>query len=521
MSSKKKNNKNKNKRIKRIKRIKGQKIHSHKLKVYNNTKENTDSKDITSKTNINSKDTNSKHIIIPIIALIILLLFNFTIIPRISFEDNNVNIRYNTKYKGNDYKARNLLKDYTNKVKVINRVNTKKIGDYKVEYELKFGIIKIKRTRIVSVIDDVKPNINLKGDNPETVCPEKEYKEPGFEAIDEYDGNLDKDVKITSANDIITYTVKDESGNKKTVKRKIVYEDKEKPTIELKGNNNISIYTGNKYEEPGYTAIDNCDGDLTDKVSITGSVDTGKTGTYEITYKVKDNNNNEATATRKIEVKNWSIIRPSSGGNGKGIVYLTFDDGPNEGTTNAILDVLKEEGIQATFFITCNGPDYLVRRMNDEGHTIALHTATHNYNYVYSSVDNYFNDLNQVSNRVKSITGIESKIIRFPGGSSNTISKRISPGIMTTLTSEVKKRGYKYFDWNVDSNDAAGANAASVYSNVTNNISLGRENIVLMHDIKTATKDAIRKIIKYGKENGFTFKKITMDTVMITHGVNN
>ena len=71
--------------------------------------------------------------------------------------------------------------------------------------------------------------------------PRKEYKEPGFEAIDEYDGNLDKDVKITSANDIITYTVKDESGNKKTVKRKIVYEDKEKPTIELKGNNNISI----------------------------------------------------------------------------------------------------------------------------------------------------------------------------------------------------------------------------------------------------------------------------------------
>ena len=306
-----------------------------------------------------------------------------------------------------------------------------------------------------------------------------------------------------------------------TITRNIKYEDIEKPTITLKGSDNITLYVGNKYNEDGYTATDNCDGDLTNKVKVTNNIDINTPGTYKVTYKVIDNSNNEITKERNITVKKWSIIRPSSGGNGKGIVYLTFDDGPNEGTTNIILDILKEEGVQATFFVTNYGPDYLIKREYDEGHTVALHTASHQYGIVYASVDNYFNDLNQVSNRVERITGEKSMISRFPGGSSNTVSSRYSKGIMTTLTSEVKKRGYHYFDWNVDSGDAAGASIDGVYANVINNISPNRENVVLMHDVKYTTTNALRSIIRYGKQNGYTFKKITYDTVMVTHGVNN
>ena len=161
--------------------------------------------------------------------------------------------------------------------------------------------------------------------------------------------------------------------------------------------------------------------------------------------------------------------------------------------------------------------------MHDEGHTVALHTATHNYATVYASVDSYFNDLITVQNRVKNITGQTSYIIRFPGGSSNTVSRNYSQGIMSTLTSEVVRRGYRYYDWNVSSGDAAGGSPSSeqIKNNVINSLRKDRSNMVLMHDIKACTRDALRSIIRYGKENGYTFEIITMNTEMVRQRVNN
>src|SRR5699024_8931981 len=128
-------------------------------------------------------------------------------------------------------------------------------------------------------------------------------------------------------------------------------------------------------------------------------------------------------------------------------IYLTFDDGPRDGTTDVILDILKEKGVKATFFVTMNGNDSLIKRIVDEGHSIGIHTASHKYDIIYASRDNYFNDLEQVHKRIYDITGVDSKLIRFPGGSSNTISKKYSEGIMSTLTKEVLNKGYQYYDW--------------------------------------------------------------------------
>ena len=184
---------------------------------------------------------------------------------------------------------------------------------------------------------------------------------------------------------------------------------------------------------------------------------------------------------------------------------------------------MKEEGVEATFFVTNHGPDELIKREYDEGHTVALHTATHDYSIVYASDESYFNDLLSVQSRVKRITGYESKIIRFPGGSSNTISRRYSDGIMSRLTNEVVNRGFKYYDWNISSGDAAGGSPSpdTIYNNVVSNLSHDRVNMVLMHDIKTYTRDALRNIIRYGKENGYTFEKITINTEMVKQRVNN
>ena len=324
---------------------------------------------------------------------------------------------------------------------------------------------------------------------------------------------------VQKKEDSIIYSVKDASGNRISVTRNIHKVDTTSPTITLKGNQTTYLGLDEAYQEPGYTADDNCNGDLTDRVKVTGSVTKGKEGTYTLVYEVADDANNKTKVERKVIVSQRTD--PSSGVVKKGVIYLTFDDGPSSVTTGDILNILKEEGVKATFFVTNSGPDYLIKRIFDEGHTIALHTATHNYATVYSSVENYFNDLNTVSNRVKRITGQTSKIIRFPGGSSNTISRNYSVGIMSTLVNEVLSRGYRYYDWNIDSQDAAGANRDQVYRNVTSALSKNKANMVLMHDIKTATRDAIRDIIHYGKENGYTFERIDMDTYMVRQRINN
>ena len=467
----------------------------------------------------NIKNKKNNKIMLLIILTSLLLLIIYLLFPKIKLKgDNQVTITYNQEYIEKGYNAKFLFKDVSNNIKINSNLDNKKIGKYKINYYLKYGILKINKTRIVNVIDNIKPEIITDG-NVINICPNDEIKDYKYQAIDEYDGDITNKVIEDRLDDKIVLSVSDKSNNKIIKEITIDRVDKTAPEIKLNGNNTIYLGVGASYIEPGYTASDNCDGDITDKVLVSGNVGT-TAGTYKVTYSVSDNNDNKTEVIRTIIVRNYNLY--NSGSINKGTIYLTFDDGPNEGTTNVILDVLKEQGVKATFFVTCNGPDYLIKRIYDEGHTVALHTATHDYSYVYSSVDNYFNDLNRVSNRVKNITGIESKIIRFPGGSSNTVSRRYQNGIMTTLTSMVLDKGYRYFDWNVDAMDASSARSSSdVYYNVINNLSMNRANVVLMHDTKGITRDALRNIIKTASSQGYTFSRIEMDTYMVRHGVNN
>ena len=466
-----------------------------------------------------------KYVISIIIIIIILLLISLAVLffwpPKFELtKGQNITLKYGQKYKEPGYKVTKFGHDYSKNVKITNKINKNKLGTYDIIYQVKINGLTFKQIRKVKLIDKEKPKITLTGNQNITICPNKEYKEEGYKAIDNYDGDITSKVQVITKNNIITYKVEDSSGNKTELTRTITKEDKTSPTITLKGNQSQTIYIGESWKEPGYTAADNCDNDLTSKVVISGSVNTNKVGTYKINYTVKDSTSNTFSIDRTVKVINKPVKNNSTVN--KGIIYLTFDDGPKEGTTNVILDILKEENVKATFFVTNSGPDSLIKREYNEGHTVGLHTATHNYSTVYSSVNNYYNDLLQVQNRVKRITGYESKIIRFPGGSSNTISKKYSKGIMTTLTKDVVNKGYHYFDWNVDSDDAGSARSSkTVYNNVVKNLSKNRANVILMHDIKPQTRDALKSIIQFGKNNGYSFDKITMSTPMVTHGVNN
>lgn len=281
------------------------------------------------------------------------------------------------------------------------------------------------------------------------------------------------------------------------------------PTIQLKGPDHITIALGSTYVDEGVNAYDIRS---ETKVETHGSVDTSVVGDYSIEYVATDEHDNSSSITRKV-----SVVNPT------GIIYLTFDDGPGP-YTNYLLDVLKKYNVLATFFVTGSGDDELIKREYDEGHTVALHSNSHNYSYIYSSVDNYYADLAMVRDRVKNITGVSSNLIRFPGGSSNTVSARYDgrSRIMSYLTQDVLRQGYYYFDWNVNSGDAGGASSSDeVYDRVVNGLKVGGESVVLQHDIKGFSVDAVERIIQFGLNNGYIFSKLDSSSYSAHHGVNN
>jgi len=209
----------------------------------------------------------------------------------------------------------------------------------------------------------------------------------------------------------------------------------------------------------------------------------------------------------------------------KSVIYLTFDDGPNRYTTPKVLNILKKNNVKATFFeLKPAKADFdLTKRVIDEGHTLALHGYQHKYDIVYQSQKAYHDNLDLLRNLFFKKFGVWCTISRFPGGSSNIVS-RYNPGIMTKLTGKLHDWGYHYFDWNVDSQDAGGARTAGdTFHNFKNSLVKGRGNVVLMHDYykNDKTINALDKMIRYGKKQGYTFLPITASTDEVHHGVNN
>lgn len=459
------------------------------------------------------KNKNKLILIIGVVLIIFLLIYLF--IPFFKLKGKReITLEVNNEYKENGYLTNAKV------LEVSNNINTSKLGTYTVLYKYK-KYNKIKETiRVVNIVDKTPPELDLIGNLEINNCS-KSYQEEGYAAFDNYDGDLTQKVEKEIKDGKIIYKVKDSSNNITTKERIFSNIDKEGPVIKLKGSS-VNLKINNKYVEQGYTVTDNCDDDLTSKVEITNNININKEGTYEVIYKVKDKSGNESKEVRKVTVYTPKKCF-SSVSNGKpGVIYLTFDDGPSTKNTARLLDILKEENVKATFFlIDKTNTDYLIKRMYDEGHTIGLHTASHNYKYIYSSTTNFIKDIEKIQEKVARITGEKSSIIRFPGGSSNTVSS-FNPGIMCTLSNMVIEKGYHYFDWNVSSGDAGSKRSKkNTYRNVTNNLSKNRANVVLMHDIYDSTVDAVKDIIKYGKDNGYTFEKITMDTEMYTHYVNN
>ncbi len=195
-------------------------------------------------------------------------------------------------------------------------------------------------------------------------------------------------------------------------------------------------------------------------------------------------------------------------------VYLTFDDGPSD-NTRRILNILQREGVKATFFVIgAVSKDHLaiMRDIVNQGHSIAMHTYTHEYSQIYASVEAFLEDQYRIYKLIKETTGVAPSIFRFPGGSINNHNMRIYREIMA----EMLRRGFVPYDWNVSSGDAAGRRYSSdqIVLNVISQASRCTLNpLVLMHDApsKHATVEALPGIIHYFKERGFRFGTLEAD----------
>lgn len=214
-------------------------------------------------------------------------------------------------------------------VTVEGKVDTDVPGDYTLTYQVDFRGRSYTAKRLVHVEDREAPELTLTGQAEVTVSRYDLFQDPGATARDRCDGDLTASIQVTdkASGDIhtLTYTVADKAGNAAAATRRVTVRDIVAPVITLSGQRELFVPLGGAYQEPGFTAQDDADGDLTASVTRAGTVNTASPGVYTLTYTVTDKAGNTATATRQV-----SVYENSSGGSP---VYLTFDDGPSDRVT--------------------------------------------------------------------------------------------------------------------------------------------------------------------------------------------
>lgn len=256
------------------------------------------------------KVLNSQLKIIILITCIIIVLFGIFLLynPFLTLKlmgNSTISLEVMTNYDEEGYEAKFLNNDLTKDVKIIPNIDVNKVGEYTITYTIKALLTTKSIERKIKIVDETKPEIILNGEKNIKLCPNHEYNEEGYNAVDNYDGDITDKVQKKIENNVIQYTVLDSSNNENKQERIITYIDDEKPNIILKSDSKIYVLKNKKYTDLGYSAIDNCDGEITDKVTVLGNVDTSKYGEYKLTYNVEDTFGNANNTTRLISVVDY------------------------------------------------------------------------------------------------------------------------------------------------------------------------------------------------------------------------
>lgn len=399
------------------------------------------------------------------------------------------------------------------------RVDTGHLGSYRLIYKAHYKARDYTTERVVNVVDTTPPEITLTS-NPDYHPNWLEgYVEEGYRATDAHDGDLTGAVKVSARGDSIFYTVEDAAGNRTEVERRPQY-SVASPQITLLGEESVTISARPQYADSGAAAFDALGNDLSAYVTVSGDLRADTSGTYTVTYSISNAAGESVSAKRQVTVAGQAL--PTETAQESKVIYLTFDDGPSA-YTDALLDVLAKYDAKATFFVTGNRTKYrdAITRAYNEGHAIGVHSYTHDYGSIYSSEDAFFDDFNRTQDMIYALTGSYTQLCRFPGGSSNTVS-RFNRGIMSRLADSLTRMNYKYFDWNVYSGDAGETQSTQrVAENIISGCSGKNCAVVLQHDIKSFSVDAVEEVLQWGVENGYTFKALDLSSPCMHHGIAN
>ena len=405
------------------------------------------------------------------------------------------------------------------KIDTSGEVDSSVPGSYMLEYTVRYLGKDYRAVRLVHVVDTTGPEILLNYDDSYRLNWLDGYEEEGYSALDIGDGDLTDKVERQILSDRVLYTVTDSSGNLGYAVRMLDY-SASKPEIRLNGGSILELRASAVYTDPGYVAYDAQGNDWTELVKVEGEVCPDETGDYLLTYSIVNALGEAVSVTRRV------TVFPAAQGReldpNKNTIYLTFDDGPGPYTAE-LLDILAEYNVKATFFVTGLNSDYsdMIGRAYREGHSIGVHSASHNYYRIYESEAAYMADFNKVEELIYQQTGEYTKLFRFPGGSSNTVSS-FNKGIMTRLAASMVNQGYQYYDWNVDSDDAGSTtDTQKIVQNIIDGCEGRRASIVLQHDIKDYSVAAVEDVLLWGLKNGYQFSALDLSSPTSHHGIAN
>jgi len=188
-------------------------------------------------------------------------------------------------------------------------------------------------------------------------------------------------------------------------------------------------------------------------------------------------------------------------------MYLTFDDGPSD-RTDEVLKILDEKNVKATFFVVGHEDELSIQRIKKAaaaGHTIGMHSYSHDYEKIYTSVEDFLDDFYKLFVILRDEAGVTPTVFRFPGGSLNNYNQ----GVYKEIIAEMLRRGFRYYDWNLSAEDATkkSPSAKTIVEGITSYSAQKKHGVVLMHDsthCKT-TVEALPELIDTLREQGFAF----------------
>lgn len=275
--------------------------------------------------------------------------------------------------------------------------------------------------------------------------------------------------------------------------------------MQLVGPEELEWICGRPYEEPGAIAWEKSGEDRSGEIRVSGEVICWKTGSYTIDYSFTDEDGQQHSLQRVVNVIPAELPEPVPT---EKVIYLTFDDGPSPETPR-LLDILDKYDVKASFFIVGTQEEQrgYIKEIHDRGHTIGLHCYSHDIPGIYRGGEElYFEDFMKAQRVIYDATGSYAQISRFPGGSVTAWAYLRDD--YEAVEQRLRDMGVRSYDWNIQCENLETLSTMQCYYNFIYSVPGYDMSIPLQHDTLVSSVNAVEDMIIWGLENGYEFRAL-------------